>query len=122
MKSSPYLLYLLNYNEQQKSNRELDDLEEYLRGMLFPHWEFLVSAENEYALSILLFPRSERDLFLLNTDLRVLLIDLIEQFWANNVENGGEIFGDCRSTLDEILDKIQSESKTSEREKGSSSS
>jgi hypothetical protein len=35
--------------------------------MLFPHWDFLVCAEGDEYVHMILLPKTERDLFLLNT-------------------------------------------------------
>ncbi|UJR27028.1 hypothetical protein I4U23_008332 [Adineta vaga] len=107
LKSSPYLLYLLNYNEQQKSTKPLTNLEEYLIGMLFPRWDFLVSTDGDEHVYMILLPKTERDLFLLNTDLNVLMHDLIGHYSMENIDNGMLIYDDCRYAIDGLIDSIE---------------
>ena len=107
LKTNPYLLYLLNYDVQQKSTKILTDLERYLIDMLFPHWDFLVCAENEEIVYMILLPKTERDLLLLNTDLNILMHDLIAHYTMNNIDNGIPIYDDCRYVMDGLIDEIE---------------
>ena len=107
LKSNPYLLYLLNYNEQQKSKYELTDLERYLIDMLFPHWDFLVCSEVDEHVYMILLPRSERDLLLLNTDLTLLMHDLIAHYSIDRIDHGAPIYDDCRQVMEGLMDEIE---------------
>lgn len=107
LKSSPYLLYLLNYNDQQKPTKTLTDCEQYLCEMLFPQWEFLVCAEGDEYVYMILLPKTERDLFLLNTDLSSLLQDLIAHYSIHNTDKGLPIYDDCRSLMENLLDEVE---------------
>ena len=109
LKSSPYLMYLLNYNEQQKPVQSLTDLERHLCQMLFPRWEFLVFADGDDNLFMLLLPKSEGDLFLLNTDLNSLMHDLIAEYSINNIDQGVPIYEDCRSVMENLLDELENQ-------------
>ncbi len=108
LKTNPYLLYLLNYDdEQQKTTRILTDLEHYLIDMLFPHWDFLVCAEGDEFVYMILLPKTERDLLLLNTDLNSLMHDLIAHYTINNIDRGIPVYDDCRYVLDGLIDEIE---------------
>lgn len=107
LKSNPYLLYLLNYNEQQRNKYDLSDLEHYLIDMLFPHWDFLVCSEVEEYVYMILLPKSERDLLLLNTDLTVLMHDLIAHYSFNHIDRGIPIYDDCRQVMEGLIDDVE---------------
>ncbi|CAF0727305.1 unnamed protein product [Rotaria sordida] len=107
LKSNPYLLYLLNYNEQQ-TTKILTDLERYLMDMLFPHWDFLVCAESDEYVYMILLPKSERDLLLLNTDLNIFMHDLIAHYSMNHIDKGIPIYDDCRYVMDTLIDDLES--------------
>jgi hypothetical protein len=107
LKSNPYLLYLLNYDEQQNQTRDLTDLEHFLIDMLFPHWDFLVCAEGDEYVYMILLPKSERDLLLLNTDLTILMHDLIAHYSMRHIDNGLPIYDDCRNVMDNLIDEIE---------------
>ncbi|CAF4502133.1 unnamed protein product, partial [Rotaria sp. Silwood2] len=107
LKSNPYLLYLLNYNEQQQTTTVLTDLERYLIDMLFPRWDFLVCAENDEYVYMILLPKSERDLLLLNTDLNILMHDLIAHYSMTHIDKGMPIYDDCRHIMDGLIDTIE---------------
>jgi hypothetical protein len=107
LKSNPYLLYLLNYDEQQKQIDELSELEHYLIDMLFPHWNFLVCTEGDEFIYMILLPKTERDLLLLNTDLTILMHDLIAHYSINNIDQGIPIYDDCRYVMDGLIDEIE---------------
>ena len=107
IKSNPYLSYLLNYDEPQPTKTVLTDLERYLIDMLFPHWDFLVCAESDEYVYIILLPETERDLFLLNTDLTTLMHDLIARYLINNVDKGIPIYSDCRDTIEDLIDQVE---------------
>jgi hypothetical protein len=108
LKANPYLLYLLNYNEQQKLTYELTELEHYLIDMLFPHWDFLVCAEGDEYVYMILLPKTERDLFLLNTDLTNLMHDLIAYYSMHHIDKGLPIYNDCRYIIDSLIDDVES--------------
>lgn len=108
LKSNPYLLYLLNYSEQQKNKYKLSDLEHYLIEMLFPHWDFLVCSEVEEYVYMILLPKNERDLFLLNTDLTSLMHDLIAHYSINHIDQGIPIYDDCRHVMEGLIDDVDS--------------
>jgi hypothetical protein len=107
LKSNPYLLYLLNYNEQKTVQYELTELEHYLIDMLFPHWDFLVCAEGDEYVYMTLLPKAERDLLLLNTDLTVLMHDLISRYTMHYTDKGIPVYDDCRFVMDGIMDEIE---------------
>ncbi len=106
LKKNPYLLYLLQYNAQ-KTLKTLTDLERYLIDMLFPRWNFLVCAEGDEYVYMILLPKTERDLLLLNTDLTILMHDLIAHYSMNHVDSGIPVYEDCRYVMDGILDEIE---------------
>lgn len=108
LKSNPYLLYLLNYNEQQRSKYQLSELERYLIDMLFPHWDFLVCSEVDEHIYMILLPRTERDLLLLNTDLTLLMHDLIAHYSIEHFDQGIPIYDDCRHVMEGLMDEIES--------------
>lgn len=107
LKNSPYLLYLLNYHEQRKPAKPLTSLETYLIEMLFPRWDFLVSPDGDEYVYMILLPKSERDLLLLNTDLSVLMHDLIAHYSLKKIDNGVPIYDDCRCVVDSLVDGIE---------------
>ena len=107
LKSSPYLLYLLNYDDQQKPTKTLTDLEQYLCEMLFPHWEFLVCTEGDDYVYMIFLPKTERDLFLLNTDLTCLMHDLIAHYSIHHTDKGQPIYDDCRCVMENLLDEVE---------------
>ena len=106
LKTNPYLLYLLQY-DQQKTSKSLTDLERYLMDMLFPRWDFLVCAENDEYVDMILLPKSERDLLLLNTDLNLLMHDLIAHYSINHIDKGIPVYDDCRYVMDGLIDNIE---------------
>lgn len=75
--------------------------------MLFPHWDFLVCAEGDEFVYMILLPRSERDLLLLNTDLTILMHDLIAHYTKTHLDQGLPIYDDCRYTMDGLMDEIE---------------
>jgi hypothetical protein len=75
--------------------------------MLFPRWDFLVCAEGDEYVYMTLLPKTERDLLLLNTDLSVLMHDLIERYSDQHIDNNKEIYKDCRSAMDACIEKIE---------------
>ncbi|CAF0736616.1 unnamed protein product [Adineta ricciae] len=107
LKSSPYLLYLLNYNQQQNANKPLTNLEQYLIEMLFPRWNFLVSTDGDEHVYMILLPKTERDLLLLNIDLNALMHDLIGQYTMENTDNGLPVYDDSRYMVKVIIDEIE---------------
>ena len=107
LKSNPYLMYLLHYDEQDKCEPHLTALEQYLIEVLFPNWEFLVCAEGDEYVYMALLPRSERDLFLLNTDLTQLMHDLIAQYSRDHIDHGLPIYDDCRAVMNAMLSNIE---------------
>ncbi|CAF3845624.1 unnamed protein product, partial [Adineta steineri] len=109
LKKNQYLLYLLNYNDQQKTPIILTDLERYLSDMLFPQWDFLVCAEGDEFVYMILLPKTERDLLLLNTDLNILMQDLIAHYSLNHIDNGIPIYDDCRFMMDGLIDDVESQ-------------
>ena len=100
-------MYLLHYDEQDTSEQYLTALEHYLIAVLFPHWEFLVCAEGDEYVYMALLPRSERDLFLLNTDLTQLMHDLIAQYSRDHIDHGLPIYDDCRAVMNAMLNHIE---------------
>ncbi|CAM4873794.1 unnamed protein product [Rotaria socialis] len=106
LKSNPYLLYLLNYHQQQ-TTKLLTDLERFLIDMLFPHWDFLVCADNDEYVYMILLPKTERDLLLLNTDLTTLMHDLIAYYSFNHIDNKVPIYEDCRCVMEGLFDDIE---------------
>lgn len=107
LRSNPYLLYLLSYNEQQSTTAPLTDLERFLIDTMFPHWDFRVCAEIDDFAYITLLPKSERDLLLLNTDLTALMHDLIAYYSYHHKDNKVPIYYDCRSVMEGILDDVE---------------
>lgn len=107
LKSNGYLRYLLNYHQQQTLYTELTDLETHLSEMLFPHWEFFVQPEGDDYVHMILLPKSERDLFLLNTDLTSLMHDLIGKYSMNIIDNGLPIYDDCRHVVEGLIEGIE---------------
>jgi hypothetical protein len=107
LKKNPYLLYLLQFDEQ-KTTKTLTDLERYLVDMLFPRWDFLVCAEGDDYVYMILLPKTERDLLLLNTDLNILMHDLIAHYSMNHIDNGIPVYDDCRYIMDGLMDEIES--------------
>ncbi|CAF3840940.1 unnamed protein product [Rotaria magnacalcarata] len=106
LKSNPYLLYLLNYHQQQ-TTMLLTELERFLIDMLFPHWDFLVCADNDEYVYMILLPKTERDLLLLNTDLTTLMHDLIAYYSFNHIDNKVPIYEDCRCVMEGLFDDIE---------------
>jgi len=76
--------------------------------MLFPHWDFLVSTEGDEYVYMILLPKTERDLLLLNTDLTILMHDLIGQYTMNHIDNGIPIYDNCRHVIDDLIDEVES--------------
>lgn len=109
LKSNPYLLYLLNFHQQQTSFTKLTEQEIYLSEMLFPNWDFFVYAEGDEYVHMVLLPKSERDLFLLNTDLTSLMHDLIGKYSMNHCDNGLPIYDDCRHIVDGLIEQVEGE-------------
>jgi hypothetical protein len=56
---------------------------------------------------MILLPKTERDLLLLNTDLTILMHDLIAHYSMNHVDSGIPVYEDCRYVMDGILDEIE---------------
>ncbi|CAF2646870.1 unnamed protein product [Rotaria sp. Silwood2] len=75
--------------------------------MLFPRWDFLVCAENDEYVYMILLPKSERDLLLLNTDLNILMHDLIAHYSMTHIDKGMPIYDDCRHIMDGLIDTIE---------------
>jgi hypothetical protein len=75
--------------------------------MLFPRWEFLVCAEGDEYVYMILLPKTERDLLLLNTDLTILMHDLIGQYTKNHIDDGIPIYDNCRRIIDDLIDEIE---------------
>jgi len=75
--------------------------------MLFPHWDFLVCAEGDEYVHMILLPKTERDLFLLNTDLTNLMHDLIAYYSMHHIDKGLPIYDDCRYIIDSLIDDVE---------------
>lgn len=106
IKSNKYLSYLLNYRVN-KTNKLLTDLERYLISMLFPCWDFLVCADNDEYLHMILLPKTERDLFLLNTDLTAFMHELIAHYSIVHIDKGIPIYDDCRYVMENLIDDVE---------------
>jgi hypothetical protein len=76
--------------------------------MLFPHWDFLVCTEGDEYVYMILLPKSERDLLLLNTDLTALMHDLIANYTRKHIDQGLPVYDDCRYIIDGLIDEIES--------------